>query len=340
MTQGEGFIVEAVLANLYEKGLPWLLISFAEPFFGAFLVYYFMRRLLPNRLNVRAIVVLALFHSLLFNLRNPELLKTNHHLLINAITNGLTLSTVIFFFKGKLWKRAIVWWYFDLIKTMFQAISYLPFLYHANRSDNGDWFYALRASVDSDATSKFLYTLVFVAFSLLLGFLSLAMWRRILMRKFHLFYLFFIALPMGQRYSLANTIHPGMGDWFFGILINFVDDAATAYGILSLFGIIICIAADIAIFQYILSHDKRAAIEAELQETRRAMELEKIRYGELERQNEELAKIRHDFNTQLAAVIWLACVGEENTAREMISALTGEVSQTEKQNISLFTDFA
>ena len=36
---------------------------------------------------------------------------------------------------------------------------------------------------------------------LLLGYLSLAIWRGILMRKFQPFYIFLLALPLGVKYS-------------------------------------------------------------------------------------------------------------------------------------------
>ena len=149
------------------------------------------------------------------------------------------------------------------------------------------------------------------------------------MQKFHPFYMLFFALPMGQVYSLANVIHPNMGDWFFGILYGFVADVQTAYIILSLFGLSISLIASIAVFIYIFTHDKRAAIEAELHETKRVMELEQARHSETEKRREELEKVRHDFNNQLASVIQLVRVGEDSTAQGIISALTNEINRAQ-----------
>jgi sensor histidine kinase regulating citrate/malate metabolism len=56
------------------------------------------------------------------------------------------------------------------------------------------------------------------------------------------------------------------------------------------------------------------------------MELEQARYGEVEKRSEELAKIRHDFNNQLASIIQLVRTGEDGAAQEMISALTNEIN--------------
>jgi hypothetical protein len=119
-----------------------------------------------------------------------------------------------------------------------------------------------------------------------------------------------------------------MGDLFFGILINFVHDVETVYSILSLFGIALGLISGAAILFYILSYDKKAAIEAELTEAKRVMELEQARYIEVERQSEELAKLRHDFNNQLSSITHLVRAGESAAAREIISALTNEINRT------------
>jgi sensor histidine kinase YesM len=318
--------MDTVMMNLLDMGALNLILSLAEPFFSAFIIYYFMRKLLPTRLNIYAICALSLIYTLWVNSRNPELFGTGYHLFMNLFINAFTYFIVIFLFKGKFWKNLIVWWYFDIIKRMCEAVSYVPVLiYRVNRGFGGEWAQVV-SSVESDAMLKLLHMAACISLFLLLGFLSLTIWRGILMRKFHPFYLLFFALPMGQIYSLAQVIPASMGDWFFGILSIFVDDVATAYNILSIFGISISLAASAAILYYVLSHDKRAAVEAELREAKRVMEFEQARYGEMEKRSEELAKIRHDFNNQLASIVQLVRAGEDDTAQEIISALTNELN--------------
>ena len=78
---------------------------------------------------------------------------------------------------------------------------------------------------------------------------------------------------------------------------------------------------------YILSHDKNEQLEARLNETRRQMELEQARNKELDLRQEEMAKIRHDFNNQLAAIVQLVCMGEDKAAQEVLDALADEIDQ-------------
>lgn len=318
--------MNAVVANLLEKDVLSLLVAFGKPFIFAMMEYYFMRKLLPNRINKYGLIALSFVYALWVNLRDPALLGTAYHLGMNIFINAFTYFIIIFLFQGKLWRKVIVWWYFDVIKTLCEAVSYVPILlYQANRGFSGEWAW-IASSVESNAMLSLLYMSVFLTLFLVLCFLSLTIWRKILMQKFHPFYLLFIALPMGIRYSLARVFRPSMGDSYLVILIRFIPDLETCYYILSLYGIFICLVADIAILYYVLSYDKRAAVEAELREAKRVMELEQARYSEVEKRSEEMAKIRHDFNNQLASIVHLISVGEDGTAGEIISSLTNELN--------------
>jgi len=106
--------MNTVFYSLFENGTAYFILSFAEPFFHTFILYYLMRKLMPNRLNIYVLIIIAILYALWFNIRTSELYGTNYHLIMNFLANGLTYFIVIFLFKGKLWKKLIVWWYFDL----------------------------------------------------------------------------------------------------------------------------------------------------------------------------------------------------------------------------------
>lgn len=318
--------MNALIASLLEQGAPYLMLSLAVPFVSAFFIYFFMRKLLQTRLNLFALLGMALVYTLWYNLRSPDLFGTGYHLFMNIFINVWQYFIIIFLFKGKFWKKLIVWWYFDIVKTMCQAAAYVPvLLYHTGRGTGSEWAQVL-LSVETDVAVKLLHTAAFLPLFVLMGYLSLAIWRRILMQKFYPFYLLFIALPMGLRYSFARVIRPNMGDMYLVLLVGLGADTETAYYILSLYGIAVAIAASVAILYYILSDDKRTAIEAELREAKRVMEREQAQYSEMERRSEELERIRHDFNNQLSSIIQLVHAGEDGTAREIVGELTYEIN--------------
>ena len=318
--------MDAIIMSWIDMGAINLIYSFAAPFLYAFLTYWFMWKMIPSRLNIYTLIALALVYALWSNLRQPDLFGTNYHLWMNIFINALTQFTIIFLFRGKYWQKLLIWWFFELMKTMCQAIAYLPvILYFGHRGHRPEWS-ELVSSLEADPALRFIHLLTFLAICLLLGSLSTRILRGGHMRKFNTFYIVIVTLTMGHVYSLSRVIHPNMGDVFFGTLIRFVPDVATAYDILALSGIAAGFLASVALFYYIASLEKKAAVEARLLEGKRTMELEQSHYHDITRRNEELAKIRHDFNNQLASVIQLARTGEMEAAQELIDALRDEIN--------------
>jgi hypothetical protein len=320
--------VDTIVASLLEQGAWSLLLTFAIHFFPAFIVYYFMHRVLPSRLNSPALAAMALVYAMWCMLRGgPGLLGTRYHFWMNMFINAWTIFVIVFLFQGKFWKKLITWWYIDVVKSLSRAAAYVPILsWSAFRGFRGEWS-EMVLSVESDIALRLLFALVYFALYALFGFLSITVWRRLLLKKFEPFHLLFVALPMALKYTLSHVFQPSMGDWFFGIIYSFVPDISAAYAILSLLAIALGLAAGAATLYYVLSYDRRAAIEAELRDAKRTMELKQARRAEVERRGEELARLRHDFNNQLASIVQLARAGEDGTAQEIISALSNEINQ-------------
>lgn len=315
--------------SLFDGEILTLIVLVSRRFFSAMIQYHFMRKLLPNRISHYRLIAISCVFTVWYILRDPALLGTSSHLWMNLFINGFTYFIIIFLFGGKFWRKLIVWWYFDIIKTMCEAVSYVPILlYCTSQGLNTNWAW-ITSSVESDVLFGFFHLSFFLPLFFLLCFLSLTIWRKILMDKIHPFYLLFITLPMGLRYSLTRVFRPSMGDGFLVILICFIPDINQCYDILSLFGISLGLVSSLAILYYVIYYNKRAEFEAELRQTKRAMELEQAKYSEIEERSEELVKIRHDFNNQLASVRRLVRMGDKVTAKELMDALSAEINNTE-----------
>jgi hypothetical protein len=320
--------MNAFVMDLFGKDMPNLLATFGLFFFSVIIRYYFMCKLLPNRLNIYALIAISFVFASWFVLSTAVTFGTRYHFWMNVFVNAWTMSILIFFFKGKFWRTYIVYWYFSIIYIGCEALAFTPmFLLDAYRGYRSAWSVMV---FSVDVAQKLFYMLAFIPLALLMGFFSLKLWRRLLLRKNQPFYMLLIILPIGQRYAMAYAVHPGTGDIFFGIATYLGVDTASAYRLFSVLGIFVSIAVSAVLFCYILSHEKRTGIEAELREAKRVRERELARHREIEKQSDELSKIRHDFNNQLASVIQLVKAGEDKTAREIISALSDEISRTEK----------
>jgi hypothetical protein len=322
--------VQTVLTGSYESNILGLLASFGRPFFFELILYYYMHKLLPSRLNRYTLIALAFIYSVWYNLRKTELYATNYHLWMNVFINVFTFSILLFMFQGKFWRKFIIYKYFEIIHLMCETMAFVPFfLYYDSLGYRNKWS-ELTNVIKSDDILSLIYMIAIVVLFLILGFLSSRIWRRLSMQKFHPFYLLFIALLTGQMYSLSNVVHPGMGDWYFGIACMFVADVELAYRILAVFGVAVSLISSVALFFCILFYDKRISVEKRLQESRRVMKLAQARYEDIESQSEELTKIRHDFNNQLASITQLIRFGEEGAARELLDSLGAEIDNTEQ----------
>jgi uncharacterized membrane protein len=299
------------------------ILSYAEPFLATFLLWYFMRRLLPSRLNNVGLVSLALIYTLWYNLRSIELFGTNYHFWMNIFINALTWGTIIFLYKGKFYRKLLIWWYFELTKATCQAIAYVPFMLY--RGLGAEWVTVI-AAVDGGALPKLLHTLLYLALFLLLGFLSLPIWRHILLQKLSPYYLIIIAFPLGQMYFMSDVVRPNMGDWFFGIAYAFVGDVEAAYSLLSLGGLSVSIAASAALLAYVFSYEKKAAAEATLRAANHEMALDHTEYQAMAQTRADMEKICHDFNNQLTSILQLARMGEDEAVKEMLAELKSEIA--------------
>lgn len=79
---------------------------------------------------------------------------------------------------------------------------------------------------------------------------------------------------------------------------------------------------------YVVSLEEKTALEAELRDTQHRMALEQSHYRAVEARREELAKIRHDFNNQLAAIRLLMQAGDEKDTQSMLDSLSADLDAT------------
>ena len=93
-------------------------------------------------------------------------------------------------------------------------------------------------------------------------------------------------------------------------------------------GVLLGLGAEIALLGYTISQEKKAALEEELGKVRHMMELEQAHYKGVEERQEEMARIRHDFNNQLATIGQLIRHGESSDAQHMIRLLADGISNT------------
>lgn len=166
-----------------------------------------------------------------------------------------------------------------------------------------------------------------------------ALWKRVVVH-----FCFLAVLSVFDIMLFVALHYNGAQDWLYGSngLLSLLNETIGfgLYMLLSslyfsrptlwLAGGALSLVMDTALVVYIIVQGKKSALQEELREARHLMELEQAHYREVELRREELAKIRHDFNNQLASIAQLFRAGEEASAKEMISALAEEIDQTKE----------
>ena len=89
----------------------------------------------------------------------------------------------------------------------------------------------------------------------------------------------------------------------------------------SALGIVIITIGNLALLQILLTNSKKKEAEDSLKEILHIRELEQMHYSSIEARRQEMVKIRHDFNNQLAAVRQLIDSDKKEHAEELLNEL-------------------
>lgn len=141
--------------------------------------------------------------------------------------------------------------------------------------------------------------------------LSVLAFRFVAMRRFRIFYLLFIIFPVSWL-LLVQYVLLSLPDivFFTALMLGFLSCLALLY--------------------YTVEQEKKVALEQELRDVRHTMELEQSHYRAMEERREELARIRHDFNNQLAVIGRLVETGEKEDAGQMIRRMAEDIAHTKE----------
>ena len=255
-------------------------------FFTNLMHLQFMRQLLPSRLTGRTAMLTAIG---LACLGIPKLIF------------GLLILPVVLF-RGKLWKRLVINFYFTALQVFSDALSVGLFFYGEEPREYMEW----------ELMQTALYMLTTVVIFALAGILSVYLGRKLYLGRFRFFYLLLFPFSMSLWILAYCCVYHPRGDvWILGVLLGIL----TQMAFLGMFG----------------SLEKKVVLEQEMQELRHALERERIHCQALDEQREELEKIRHDFNNHLAVISQLVNAGEREDARQMIRRLEKDLIRTEEE---------
>ena len=157
--------------------------------------------------------------------------------------------------------------------------------------------------------NTFFLIAVLINVAILLLTLTIFLRRTMANRHPHLYLLLFLILPVGQ----------------LALLYSFTFNSWTAYWPI---GALLGLVADLALLIYTISQDNKAVLEKELRETKYLIAMEATHYQELEQRRKDFDNIREEFEAKIGTVSQIVQTGENDSIREMISALADNINKT------------
>ena len=138
-----------------------------------------------------------------------------------------------------------------------------------------------------------------------------------------------IYIAMNVRNKRHGRYHKLRNIWIF--LVIFLNEIAAISRVLALpvtevqiAGLIMQFVLDIGVYLILFNLLTKDKIAKELEELHYHMEIEKIRYQEMDNEREAMAKIRHDYNNQLTSVLGLLHMKREDEACQLLKEMRGE----------------
>jgi len=258
----------------------------------------FLLNLLPSRIKAGQIIIISLGLSLL---TMPKYFFDWNVTTFNLIDAIACIIVLFLIFQGNRLRQVILFAYFSLLLLLSEAVASAVIALRYEEA-----IYAL-----SEIVPLLIHRVFGMTVYILLGSLSVIIRGMIAARKFQPSFLLFFILPIGQIITVYSFMFSTWtAFWLVGVLLSLV--------------------ADLVLLVYTISQEKKTGMEEELRETRHQMELEQAHYRAVEQRRDELAKLRHDFSSQLASVAQLVRSGEEDPAQDLIRALSKEINRTKE----------
>lgn len=286
-----------------------MLLSWASRCLPALAAYWvlliFMGMILPGRLKHWWQCALVALGVSLFNL--PKAVWGIYSLPADVFrllsVPVILLLVPILCFGGPIWRRLLV----NLLLFGVQAMSDMLSLFLLH---DPDWVRDSNGVFDS-AEAIFFYTAVAIMLNIVLDSIIVLLARTLQARRFSGIYLpiFLILISLSCTHYAYISSAGGLF-WCVSALLGGLSVVLLLY--------------------YVISLEKKTALEQELQDVHYTMELEQAHYRAVEERREELARIRHDFNNQLATISLLIQAGEQKDAEAMLHKLGEGIAATQE----------
>ena len=275
------------------------LIYIISPFFGFVLTYVFIGQLVQRKISYWKTILLL----------TPITFVSLGKIVLGSLSPIAQLMAILFAIYGCIilpiytfdcpkWKSIGLTMFFYV--TLFLLDGGLYAIFRPIFGEMGEAYDTRQILIYAAATWS--------TYSLLCSLIVLLA-RTLSMRRFQKFYCLFLTFPLSQCVLLYCSIYGTKNAfWMLGVIIGLV--------------------AQIALLINTISHEQQIELRTQLKETQHRMALEQAHYQYIEQRQEELSRIRHDYNNQIMVIGQLIQSDEREEALQLIQSLGEAIAKT------------
>ena len=255
--------------------------------------------LTPKYSRVKSISIFTLF--ILF----VVLLKFNFYSSLNIkIFASIAFQVSLYVFIFVVFKESLLKKILACISTITPALmsEYTALMLNNRLFNANNVFYP-------DSKEFFIVTTVALFAQIIMSAFIILIWRAISHKKNSSNLFYFTIMPAIQFFLIVAIFAPFI---FGGTALN-----PTSLSICITISLISCI----ILFYYVLRHNEKKTIEEAYEELQQLYAMDMEYYKELDSRHEELAKLRHDYQNQLATLYMLISSGKTEAAKEFADSL-------------------
>ena len=257
-----------------------------------------------NKLLIMLIVLLCSILPAYYKLKYSHNSNSYEYQISNTLQMAIFISSVIVFYKDKLWKKVLAY-ILMLVASVFASIM--------------SQFVAdsMNKTVDVMTWDLFSFGIYFIVFMGLIFFYALfiLIWKKIDNYRFEIKNIFLLIIFLLAQFMCTYN------------MINITEKNIFNSDGLSCLVFMIEMVADLVLFYLLLNQGEKEYLETLIREKEQLRALEAVRFEELESKREAMAKFRHDYNNQLTTALLLEEQGNSEMAKEMIGRLRKQVTE-------------
>ena len=272
-------------------------VFFISPAIGYIMLFSFVRQIVPSNMKYHK-MVLWLIPVILVQIPKYYL---GTLALVARIVGVLTAAgTMIFypllFFPQHKWKGLLYGLVFHALQVLSEGLC-IGIYWERFGGVGLEEYTAMQLSI---------YVVTLWTIYFMIGAICVLFARTLSLKRFQPIYLLFLIFPLSQTVLVGESVF-GYHNWLWIV------------------GAVMGLVAEVVLLFSFIGIEKKAELEKEVSELRYTMEREQAYYQTVEARQEELSRIRHDFNNQLAVIGQLIRSGEEEDARRMIDHLSSDI---------------